>query len=89
MYDVLVHNKKKGALGYKAKFTFKWIPALHFRTPAGETAEDRARNSGAFKHMGPEALSLVTLLLTASFAVGGVWHATKMPDKLGLMKWLK
>ncbi|KIV99040.1 uncharacterized protein PV09_09215 [Verruconis gallopava] len=85
IYDALVHNKEKGALGYKAKFTFKWIPALDFRTPPGDTKADRTKDSGALKHFGPEAVSIVTLLMTAFSAAGGVWGAFSTAKKFGLL----
>jgi hypothetical protein len=90
IYDALVHDKKKGGLGYKAKFTFKWIPALDFRTSPSDTEAERVRKSGLFAHFGPEAISLTTLLLTAAFTIGGALKGASTVQRLGLLPaWLK
>lgn len=78
IYEALVHNKKKGGLGYRAKFTFKWIPALDFHTPRSLTLADRTKDSGAFKHVGPEALSLVTLVITITCGINGMLGVARM-----------
>ncbi|KAK6825235.1 hypothetical protein PG987_012729 [Apiospora arundinis] len=44
LYELLVHNKSKGGLGYKSKFAFKWIPDLvNIETPQGEPFPGRPR----------------------------------------------
>ncbi|VUC27297.1 unnamed protein product [Clonostachys rosea] len=64
-YDAFVFNKKKGALGYKARFSFKWIPDLvNTTTPLGITDEERWRVSGAFGKGTIEKTALFQLLLS-------------------------
>jgi hypothetical protein len=79
MYDVLVENKEKGALGHKTNFVFKWIPSLTAATtPLGEATVEQKGNQGALKHVGPETTALIGLILAVSAPVGGgIWAAWK------------
>lgn len=84
VYDAVIHNKANGGLGYKAKFSFKWIPVLGFATPReGEPAE-RSRQSG-LAAFGPEAVSLITLVLTAGLVLGSVAKGVSIATRLGLL----
>ena len=78
LYEILVEKKDKGGLGYKAKFTFKWIPdLLHASTPLGSQNEARRKDSGPFKHGGIERPALVMLVMMAvslgyvAYLIGG------------------
>lgn len=71
-------------MGYKAKFTFKWIPSLDFITQPADTAADKKADSGAFKHFSTETLSLLTLVMTTASTIGGVWYGAKLAKNLDL-----
>ncbi|KAH8197894.1 hypothetical protein TruAng_007946 [Truncatella angustata] len=65
LYDILVHKKEKGGLGYQAKFNFKWVPDLqNATTPLGERAPGQTQKTGAFRHSGIERTALTTLAFT-------------------------
>lgn len=73
LYKILVDDKSKGALGYRARFHFKWIPALaSLDTPAGKSVPDRARTSGAL-YGGIERTYLVVLVFYGAGALFLVW----------------
>ncbi|KXJ87039.1 hypothetical protein Micbo1qcDRAFT_218244 [Microdochium bolleyi] len=69
MYELLVNNKAKGALGYRAMFTFKWIPdLLNPTTPLGISDAERSKGSGPWRRNGIERM--LTLLLVVNIAIG-------------------
>ncbi|ETS79461.1 hypothetical protein PFICI_09314 [Pestalotiopsis fici W106-1] len=76
LYDLLVHNKKRGALGYRTKFNFKWVPDLQSTTtPLGEPVPGQAQKSG-IRQNGVERTAFATLVFTGvvlGLAVWGVW----------------
>ena len=81
---MVVHNKEKGALGYKAKFTFKWIPSLDFMTQPADTDADKKSSSGGFRHFNMETMSLLTLVLTTASTLGSVWYGARLARNLDL-----
>ncbi|KAJ1325217.1 oxygenase MpaB family protein [Microdochium nivale] len=70
-YELLVDNKQKGALGYKAMFTFKWVPdLLNPTTPLGVADDDRMRDSGPWRRNGIERMLTLLLVLAAASGCG-------------------
>ncbi|KAI0162945.1 tat pathway signal sequence [Pestalotiopsis sp. NC0098] len=88
LYDLLVHNKKRGALGYKTKFNFKWIPDLeNTTTPLGEPVPGQAEKSGALRHVGVERTALMTLVFTGvvvGLTAWGVWSGFRAVSNVAL-----
>ncbi|KAF3025683.1 hypothetical protein E8E14_013950 [Neopestalotiopsis sp. 37M] len=88
LYDLLVHNKKRGALGYRTKFNFKWVPDLqNTTTPLGEPVPGQAQKSGAFRHAGVERTALATLVFTGvilGLTIWGVWSGFRAVSNLAL-----
>jgi hypothetical protein len=88
-YEYFVDNKAKGALGYKAKYTFKWIPSLlHTTTPLGTQNPEQKANSGAFHRPGLERTALLTLIFTALVASGMGYGGYKAAQSLGMKEWV-
>lgn len=84
LYDILVHKKERGALGYEAKFTFKWVPDLqNTTTPLGEPVPTRSQTSGALYYSGVERTALMTLLFTGTFLVLASWASVQAVASLG------
>lgn len=78
LYELLVHNKAKGGLGYKSKFAFKWIPDLvNVETPQGAPIPGRPRTSGALRHAGVERTALLTLLFVGALLGAIVWFGVR------------
>ncbi|KAK8006369.1 tat pathway signal sequence, partial [Apiospora marii] len=78
LYELLVHNKAKGGLGYKSKFAFKWIPDLvNVETPQGAPIPGRPRTSGALRHAGVERTALLTLLFVGALLGAIIWYAVR------------
>ncbi|KAH7021395.1 uncharacterized protein B0I36DRAFT_204831, partial [Microdochium trichocladiopsis] len=72
-YELLVDNKNKGGLGYKAMFTFKWIPdLLNPTTPLGIVDATREKNSGPWRKNGVERMLTMLLVLTIASGYGAV-----------------
>ena len=73
LYKIFVDDKSKGALGYRSRFYFKWIPHLtSLDTPAGKPVPDRARTSGAL-YGGVERTYLVVLVFYGAVSLCLVW----------------
>ncbi|KAI0137265.1 tat pathway signal sequence [Xylariales sp. AK1849] len=91
LYEVLVHNKKHGALGYETKFSFKWIPDLkNMTTPLGSPVPGRAETSGAFRHRGVERTSLIMIAVTSAVLSLTTWvsvRAISSLSSLGTSDW--
>lgn len=88
-YEYFVDNKAKGALGYKAKYTFKWIPnLLHTTTPLGAQSPEQKANSGAFHRPGLERTALLTLIFTALAASGVGYGSYKAAQSPELREWV-
>ncbi|KAK8039255.1 tat pathway signal sequence [Apiospora rasikravindrae] len=78
LYELLVHNKSKGGLGYKSKFAFKWIPDLvNVETPQGAPIPGRPKMSGALRHSGVERTALITLLFVGALFGSVAWLAVR------------
>ncbi|KAK8094569.1 hypothetical protein PG997_001254 [Apiospora hydei] len=74
LYELLVHNKSKGGLGYTSKFAFKWIPDLvNVETPQGAPIPGRPKTSGALRHAGVERTALLTLLFVGALLGSVAW----------------
>jgi hypothetical protein len=77
-----------GALGYKAKFSFKWIPDFaNPTTPLGVTDQERHTNSGAFQKPGLERTALVVLVSTTLAAAFTAYAGVKAA-RTGLNRWI-
>lgn len=73
-YHVFIDSKEGGGLGYRTKFTFKWIPNLvNTTTPMGETDMERHKYSGAFRKGGLERTALINVLFWIA-AVGALGY---------------
>jgi hypothetical protein len=84
LYEMLVTNKSKGALGYEAKFNLKWIPDLkNTTTPLGDPVPGAAQKSGAFRSAGVERTALLTLLFTAAVVGLSTWGTVRTVSRLG------
>ncbi|KAK8077396.1 hypothetical protein PG996_003566 [Apiospora saccharicola] len=78
LYELLVHNKSKGGLGYKSKFAFKWIPDLvNVETPQGAPIPGRPKSSGGLRHAGVERNALVTILFVGAVVGSIVWFGVR------------
>ncbi|KAH8677359.1 hypothetical protein BX600DRAFT_506405 [Xylariales sp. PMI_506] len=70
LYDALIYNKSKGALGYQTKYTFKWIPDLvNTTTPLGKRVPEQSKTSGLFQPRSLEQTAFLTLVF-AGLAMG-------------------
>ncbi|CAI6099302.1 unnamed protein product [Clonostachys chloroleuca] len=68
--DIFVQNKSLGALGYKTKFTFKWIPNLiRTTTPPGGSNDDREKHSAGFNSHLLERVALLNLMFISSVGI--------------------
>ncbi|KAI1873393.1 hypothetical protein JX265_005015 [Neoarthrinium moseri] len=84
LYQILVHNKSKGALGYITKYNFKWIPDLkNTTTPLGDPVPGQAQKSGAFYHSGVERTALITLVVVGTVVGLTGWASLRLANNLG------
>ena len=87
LYDILVHNKEQGGLGYKAKYSFKWIPNLGVTTtPKGHTDEERRKISGVFGKGALERTALLNLLFMMFGVAYALYAGTQAAQKYGLVE---
>lgn len=84
MYNLLVHDRKRGGLGYETKFSFKWIPCLqNITTPLGDPMPGRDEQLGAFKHRGVERTALLALVSTGTIFSLTLWAGYRATAALG------
>lgn len=78
LYDALIENKEKGALGYRTKFGFKYMPEYDNKVTAlGKLSAEQQSNSGAFRRNGAERATLVTMSIAVAGLIGGIWALEK------------
>jgi hypothetical protein len=87
LYEVLVNNKEKGALGYKAKYSFKWIPDLrNTTTPLGDSNEERRKISGAFGRGALERTALINLFIIMFGVSCTAYAGVHVAQRFGLVQ---
>jgi hypothetical protein len=87
LYEILVNNKEKGGLGYKAKYSFKWIPDLrNTTTPRGASVEERSKISGAFRKGALERTALLNLLFMMFGVACAMYAGVQAAQKYGLVE---
>ncbi|KAI8947412.1 hypothetical protein F4801DRAFT_605552 [Xylaria longipes] len=72
-YTIFLENKSKGALGYKSKFLFKYIPQFDKMS----TERGAITTGSGVKKPGIERTALVSLISFSTLAVTGIWYGFK------------
>ncbi|KAI9159015.1 hypothetical protein HJFPF1_07020 [Paramyrothecium foliicola] len=98
LYHVFVEDKENGALGYKAKFTYKWAPSLTYTSPTVKS-QGQLRHFGmrSFRQAGVERPALITLILAGGILSYAAYNVAEAPhikrhaklgpkDRLGALK---
>ncbi|ORY56121.1 tat pathway signal sequence [Pseudomassariella vexata] len=84
LYEFLVRNKSRGALGYEARFSLKWVPNLvNMTTPLGIQVASQRNKSGISKP-GIERSALFVLIFACAVVVAGAWVGVSVARLLAL-----